>query len=155
MIIFLLMTNQRNQKLAELLDSKFTIPGTNIRFGIDPLLGLVPGAGDWLAGVISLYFLIQAAAWGGRTSVLARMFINILMDVVIGTIPILGEVFDVYWKANERNARILEELQQNPTQTTTESKLWVWFVVVQFVVVILGILFLMFWLIAELLGLLF
>lgn len=140
------------KKLAKLLDSKFRIPNTNIRFGIDPLLGLVPGAGDWLAGVISLYFLIQAAMMGGRASVLGRMFINILLDVLIGSIPILGEVFDVYWKANLRNAELLKELEQNPDQTTTESRLWVWFVLVQFVVIIIGILLLISWLIAEIVG---
>jgi hypothetical protein len=149
------INQERDEKFAELLDSRFKIPNTNIRFGIDPLLGLIPGAGDWLAGVISLYFLILAAVMGGKASVLGRMFINILLDVLIGTIPILGEIFDVYWKANERNAEILEELKENPKKTTTESRLWIWFVVVQFVVVILAVLFLITWLVAELLGLLF
>ncbi|TYP91743.1 protein of unknown function (DUF4112) [Fodinibius salinus] len=140
------------KKLAELLDSKFRIPNTNIRFGIDPILGLIPGAGDWLAGVISLYFLIQAVMMGGRASVLGRMFINILLDVLIGSIPILGEVFDIYWKANLRNAELLKELKENPEQTTTESRLWVWFVFVQFVVIIIAVLLLISWLIAELIG---
>ena len=149
------LSSSKQQKLAELLDSRFKIPNTNIRFGIDPLLGLIPGAGDWLAGVISLYFLILAAVMGGKASVLGRIFINILLDVVIGTIPILGEIFDVYWKANERNAEILEELKENPKKTTTESRLWIWFIVVQFVLVVLAVLFLFIWLIAELLGLLF
>lgn len=142
------------KEFAELLDSKFTIPGINIRFGIDPLLGLIPGAGDWLAGVLSLYFLIQAVMLGGRASVLGRMFANILLDVLIGSIPILGEAFDVYWKANERNARLIEELQQNPAKTTTESRAWIWFLLVQFVAVIIGLLLLITWLIAEIIGLL-
>ncbi|MDZ7681517.1 MAG: DUF4112 domain-containing protein [Fodinibius sp.] len=144
-----------NRWFAELLDSKFRIPHTNIRFGIDPLFGLIPGVGDWLAGVISLYFIIQAAILGGRVSVLGRMFINILLDVLIGSIPVLGDFFDVYWKVNERNADILNELHQHPEKTTTESRLWIWFFVVQFVAVILAVLFLITWLIAELLGLLF
>ena len=147
------MQQKRSREFAELLDSKFKIPNTNIRFGIDPLLGLIPGAGDWLGGVISLYFLIQAAILGGKASVLGRMFINILLDVLIGSIPILGEVFDVYWKANKRNAAILDELEQNPEETTTESRLWVWLVLVQFVVLIIAILLFLTWLIAEILGL--
>jgi len=146
---------KQSTEFAELLDSKFKIPNTNIRFGIDPLMGLIPGAGDWLGGVISLYFLIQAGMRGGRASVLGRMFINILLDMLIGSIPVLGEAFDVYWKANIRNAEILQELEEDPERTTTESRLWIWFVVVQFVVVLLGTLLLISWLFAELLGLLF
>lgn len=143
------------KEFAELLDSKFTIPNTKIRFGIDPLLGLIPGAGDLVGGVISLYFLILAALKGGKASVLGRMFINILLDLLIGSIPILGEVFDVYWKANLRNAEILKELEEDPERTTSESRLWVWFVVIQFLVIIIGILVLFTWLVAEFLGLIF
>lgn len=143
-----------NKEFAKLLDSKFAIPGTNIRFGIDPIVGLIPGAGDVLAGGISLYFLIQAAFLKAKASVLIRMFINILLDVLIGSIPIFGEVFDVYWKANLRNARILDELQEHPDKTTIESRLWVWVVVIQLVAVLVGIILLIGWGIAELLGLL-
>jgi len=139
-----------DKQLAELLDSKFRITGTNIRFGIDPIIGLIPGAGDVFAGVISLYFLIQAALSGGRVSVLGRMFLNILLDVLIGSVPVLGEAFDIYWKANLRNSRILNELQQHPRKTTSESRLWIWFVVAQFVGIIIGIILLIGWAIAEL-----
>jgi len=152
------MTDQngnKERKLAEILDSKFKIPNTNIRFGIDPILGLIPGVGDWLAGIISLYILVQAALQGGKTLVLAHMFINILLDVLIGAIPIIGEIFDVYWKSNLRNAKILQELESDPKKTTTESRFWVWLVVVQFVILIFGTLFLLTWLIAKLLQLLF
>lgn len=142
-------------RLAELLDSQFKIPNTNIRFGLDPIISLIPGAGDVIAGVISLYFLIQGAIHGGRAAVLGRMFINILLDVLIGSIPVLGDVFDIYWKANLRNARILDELQQNPQKTTSESQMWIWFVVIQFIVVIIGIIVLIGWVIAELLDLIF
>jgi hypothetical protein len=142
-------------RLAELLDSQFKIPNTNIRFGLDPIISLIPGAGDVIAGVISLYFLIQGAIHGGRTAVLGRMFINILLDVLIGSIPLLGDLFDVYWKANLRNARILNELQQNPEKTSSKSQLWIWFVVIQFIVIIIGIILLIGWAIAELLDLIF
>ncbi len=140
-------------EFAKLLDSRFTIPGTNIRFGIDPIVGLIPGAGDVLAGGISLYFLIKAALHQAKASVLTRMFINILLDVLIGSIPVLGEAFDVYWKANLRNARILDELQEHPDKTTTESRLWVWFVVVQLIAILVGLILLIGWLIAEVVGL--
>jgi len=141
------------KQLAELLDSKFRIPGTNIRFGIDPIIGLIPGAGDVFAGVISLYFLILAALSGGGVSVLGRMFLNILLDVLIGSVPVLGEVFDIYWKANLRNSRILNELEQDPRKTTSESRLWIWFIVTQFIGIIIGIILLFGWAIAELIEL--
>lgn len=143
------------KEFAELLDNKFIIPGTNISFGIDPILGLFPGVGDWIGGVVSLYFLILAAIQGGKAFVLGRMFINILMDLLIGSIPIIGEVFDVYWKANLRNAAILKDLEQNPEQTTTESRLWIWLVVIQFIALIIALLVLLTWLVAELIQLIF
>ncbi len=142
------------KEFARLLDSKFCIPGTNIRFGIDPIVGLIPGAGDVLAGGISLYFLIQAALLKAKASVLARMFINILLDVLIGSIPVIGDFFDVYWKANLRNARILDELQKNPEKTTSESRLWVWFIVIQFIAILVGVILLIGWLVAEVVRLL-
>ncbi len=145
----------RHRKFAELLDSKFRIPNTDIRFGIDPLLGLVPGAGDWLGAFISLYFLFQAVLLGGRAAVLGRMFINILLDLLIGSIPVIGDLFDVYWKANERNAAILDELKQDPQKTATESRFWVWTVFVQLVVLVVAVLWLIAWILAELLSLLF
>lgn len=144
----------KQKEFAELLDSKFKIPNTNIRFGIDPLLGLIPGAGDWLGGLLSMYFLIQAAVMGGRATVLSRMFLIILMDILVGSIPVIGEIFDVYWKANEQNAEILEELERNPQKTVGESRLWIWVVVIQFIAIIIGLLLLLTWLVAELVGLL-
>jgi NAD/NADP transhydrogenase beta subunit len=147
--------SNHTKEFAKLLDSKFTSPGTNIRFGIDPIVGLIPGAGDVLAGGISLYFLIQAALFKAKASVLARMFINILLDVAIGSIPVIGDFFDVYWKANLRNARILDELQEHPDKTTTESRLWVWFTVILFVAILIGTILLIGWIIAELTGFFF
>lgn len=138
---------------AKLLDSKFRIPGTNIRFGIDPIVGLIPGAGDVLAGSISIYFLIQGVRLGADAAVLGRMFLNILMDVLIGSIPVLGDVFDVYWKANLRNARILDEVQKHPEKTTTESRLWIWFVAILCIAILIGIVLLIGWLLAEIVGL--
>jgi hypothetical protein len=112
-------------------------------------LGLVPGVGDWLGAAISFYFLIAAAWAGGKAAILGRMLINILMDLLIGSIPIVGEVFDVYWKANLRNAEILKELEDDPARTTTESQLWVWLVIIQFIALIIGLLLLITWLVWE------
>ncbi len=134
-------TTDRNQKLAELLDSKFRIPGTNIRFGIDPIIGLVPGLGDWLGGLLSLYFLVYAAVLEARVPVLLRMLLNILLDVVVGTIPLLGEIFDVSWKANLRNAELLADLERDPERTERRSKLLVWSVCIFSVVLVFALLY--------------
>ncbi|MFH5831701.1 DUF4112 domain-containing protein [Halalkalibaculum sp. DA3122] len=141
-------------RLAELLDRKFKFPGTDIRFGIDAVIGLLPGLGDWIGGVLSLYFPIHAALIGGRVSILARMFLNILVDMLIGTVPIIGELFDVAWKANIRNARLLDELEKNPSELATESKWLIWAIVVLFTFMIVAFLWLIGWVLAELVGLL-
>ena len=134
-------TVEKHHKLAELLDSKFRIPGTDIRFGIDPIIGLVPGLGDWLGGLISLYFLVQAAVLQARVPVLLRMLLNILLDLVIGSIPLLGEIFDVGWKANLRNADLLEEHIEDPERTEQRSKIMVWFVCLLSVAIVLALLY--------------
>jgi len=115
-------SNSVSGLLAHYLDDKFTIPGTNIRFGIDPLIGLVPGYGDWLGAMISIYFMITAVLKGAGFAVVGRMFINILLDLTIGAIPLIGEFFDIGWKANQRNANLLESLDEQPERTVKSSK---------------------------------
>lgn len=144
----------KSEKLAELLDSRYRIPGTDIRFGIDPILGLIPGAGDWLGGMISTYFMLCAVLLGANATVLLRMFLNIIADLVIGSIPVLGELFDVAWKANLRNAELLRELEEHPDELAAESRWLLWALLVLFVAVILGTLFALGWLIARLFELL-
>lgn len=93
----------RLEALADLLDSRFRIPGTQIRFGIDPVLGLVPGIGDLLSAGISLYIAAKLADLGVSRWVQARMLWNIALDTVIGIVPVLGDAFDVGFKANKKN----------------------------------------------------
>lgn len=140
----------QRHKLAHLLDDKFVIPGTNIRFGLDPLIGLLPGIGDWLTGVVALYYPFKAANAGAKPVVLFRMFLNIIFDLVVGVIPLLGEIFDFAWKANIRNAELLEELEDNPQMLTEQSKWLLWTILVAFVVVLIEILVLLGWLFAQL-----
>ena len=93
--------------LEILLDEAFVIPGTGIRFGIDGIIGLVPGLGDVAAGILSL--VIPLAAWvrGVPYVTLVRMAVNLGIGVLVGSIPILGDIFDIAWKANRRNYRLL------------------------------------------------
>jgi Domain of unknown function (DUF4112) len=96
------------ERLATLLDEAFRIPGTNMRFGIDGIIGLVPGLGDVIAGVLSL--VIPFAAWirGVPYVTLLRMTVNIGIEVLVGTIPLFGDIFDIAWKANRRNYKLLQ-----------------------------------------------
>jgi Domain of unknown function (DUF4112) len=109
--------------LARVLDEAIRIPGTNIRIGLDALLGLLPGGGDVAGGLFSGVIILQAARLGVPTSVLARMLGNVALDVVFGAIPILGDVFDVAWRANTRNVRLLESWRERPASTKRASAL--------------------------------
>jgi len=95
--------------LARLLDSQFKIPGTNIRFGLDAIIGLVPGVGDLSTFAVSSYMIVVMARNGVSGYVLARMVLNILIDTIIGSIPLIGDLFDVAFKANLKNMRLLKE----------------------------------------------
>ena len=94
--------------IARLMDDRFAVPGTRIRFGLDTLLGLLPGLGDALTSAISLLIVHHAWQSGAPKRVLARMLGNVGMDFVVGAVPLLGDLFDFAWKANRRNARLLE-----------------------------------------------
>jgi hypothetical protein len=111
----------RLRDLARVLDEAIRIPGTNIRIGLDALLGLLPGGGDIVGGVFSGLIILQAARAGAPTPVLGRMLANVLADVVIGAIPLLGDVFDVAWRANSRNVRLLDSWRERPVSTKRAS----------------------------------
>lgn len=93
--------------IARLLDSQFRLPGTRFRFGLDPLLGLVPIIGDLSTTVVSLALLMTMFRHGTSGAVVVRMGLNILIDSVVGAIPFLGSVFDFAYKSNERNVALL------------------------------------------------
>ena len=104
--------------LEVLLDEAFTIPGTHIRFGIDGIVGLIPGLGDVLAGVLSL--VIPLAAWfrGVPYITVIRMLTNVAIGLLVGTIPVFGDAFDIFWKANRRNYRLLTRSIADPRRRT-------------------------------------
>jgi len=99
---------ERLRRVARLLDSKFRFPGTRLRFGADALLGLVPGLGDAATAAISLYILAEAARLGVGLPTLMRMAWNVAVDFGLGAVPLLGDVFDLFWKSNLRNVELLE-----------------------------------------------
>ena len=120
-----LRTPTREQRLAridalsQLLDTAFLIPGTNVRFGIDALIGLVPGIGDAVTTVMALYIVSEARALGAPRSLIARMLANVAVDGLVGAIPVLGDVFDVAFRANRRNMALLRgHLDRSHTRGT-------------------------------------
>jgi hypothetical protein len=147
--------HHKSSKFAELLDSRFTIPGTKIKFGLDPILGLVTGLGDLAGASLSVYFMFYATKMGANTSVLLRMFMNILVDLIIGMIPVLGDLFDVAWKANIRNAKLLEKLEAEPDKIGSESTVLMWILFIALVLILTGIVIAFAWAVAEAWNLLF
>jgi hypothetical protein len=103
------------ERLAHWLDTLFEIPGIRLRFGIDALLGLVPGVGDTVSTLASVYILKSASEFGVARVTIARMTLNIVIDLLVGAVPILGDLFDVYWKANRKNIELLRShMKANP-----------------------------------------
>lgn len=97
------------ERVSKLLDSKFRIPGTSIRFGLDPIFGLLPVAGDLGTMLISLSLIYTMYQNGASGKLVANMILNVLIDVIFGSIPVVGAFFDVYYKANNRNVRLLKQ----------------------------------------------
>jgi hypothetical protein len=94
--------------LSRALDTWFRIPGTQIRFGLDGIIGFVPGIGDVLAGLASCIIVLAAYFRGVALVTIARMVANLGIEVLVGTIPLLGNIFDIAWRANRRNYHLLE-----------------------------------------------
>ncbi len=126
------------RQLARLLDAAVRIPGTNIRFGLDALLGLIPGAGDIAGGVLSTFIILQAANRGASGSVLTRMVMNVAVDSIVGAVPILGDLFDIGWKSNTRNMDLLERYVARPHATRTASRAAVIAAIVAVVLIVAG-----------------
>ena len=97
----------RLEALARLMDSAFVIPGTSIRMGLDGLIGLLPVAGDLIAGVVSSYLIWEARQLGASRWVIGRMMANTALDTLVGAVPVVGDAFDVLFRANLKNMALL------------------------------------------------
>ncbi len=97
------------ERIAHLFDDQFRIPGTQFRFGLDPIINLFPVAGDAAGMMVSAALLITMARNGASRKVIILMLVNVLIDGLIGAIPLIGQVFDFYYKANLRNIKLLKE----------------------------------------------
>ncbi len=125
------------RRISRVLDNAIPIPGTKIRLGLDPILGLLPGGGDTITGGISAYIVVEAARMGVPREVLGKMVANILLDSFAGTIPVLGDLFDVGWKSNIKNIELLER-HLNIAETSKNNKLFMIGLILLLVVVVLG-----------------
>jgi hypothetical protein len=105
---------QRIRGLAWLLDNSIPIPGTRIRIGLDALIGLIPGLGDAAGALFSSYILYEAGRLGVPRSTLLRMGANVLIESLVGIIPLFGDLFDAGWKSNQRNVLLLEQALEAP-----------------------------------------
>lgn len=114
---------RRITRVAQLLDSRFEIPGTGIQFGLDAIIGLIPGIGDILTTLLSLGILLEATRMGAPGSLLVRMLANILVDAVLGAIPVAGDVADVFYRANLRNSKLVIEWVEHPARVRSRSRI--------------------------------
>jgi hypothetical protein len=129
---------ERLRRLGYLLDNSIPIPGTHFRIGLEAIVGLVPGVGDVVGGAFSLYIILQAARMGVPASLLARMGWNLLIDVVVGAVPFLGDLFDAGFKANMRNLALLDQHAQGPVQSRRASRRFVAVLAILLALVLVG-----------------
>ena len=122
--------------LAKLMDSRFRVPGTDIRFGLDAIIGLIPVAGDLSTLAVSGYMLLILARNGASGFLLARMVLNVLIDTVVGMIPFLGDLFDVAFKANMRNLRLMQEHYVEGRHRGSAWKLIIPILIVLFLIIV-------------------
>jgi len=126
------------ESLANVLDNSIPIPGTGMRIGLDAIIGLIPGIGDVAGGALSGYIVVQAARLGTPVPVLLRMLLNLLVEVIFGAIPVLGDVFDAGYKANVRNLELLHRSLDDSRGTRRSSLLVVLAVVIALLALIAG-----------------
>ncbi|HTK53555.1 MAG TPA: DUF4112 domain-containing protein [Gemmatimonadaceae bacterium] len=141
----------RARRLARLLDDLIRVPGTNIGIGLDPIIGLIPGVGDMIGGLMSSYILMVAAQEGVPASVLTRMLGNIALDSLVGVVPVLGDLFDFGMKSNRRNVDLLERYLATPTKTKAASRGIVALVLLAAILLVVGLIATGVW-VARLLG---
>lgn len=138
--------NENLDILSRVLDTWFHVPGTNIRFGLDGIIGFVPGIGDLLGGLASCIIVLAAFFRGVPLVTVARMVANLAVEVVVGLVPLLGNLFDIGWRANRRNYHLLERSLQAPHRDTWRD--WIYMALLGAGLVTLAMLpfFLLLWL---------
>ena len=145
-------TLARLDRYATLMDTRFRVPGTRIRFGLDPIIGLLPGIGDALGLALSLYVVVEAVRLGVSKRVLFRMLRNVGLEALVGGVPVLGDVFDIAFKANLRNAALLRsciEDRLRPTQVRASRRWLQWVLLAAIAALVLALLLALWQLVAR------
>ncbi len=135
------------ERIAHLFDDQFRIPGTNFRFGLDPIINLFPVAGDAAGMMVSAALLITMARNGASRKVIILMLVNVLIDGLIGAIPLIGQVFDFYYKANLRNIKLLKEHYEEGRHQGSGNGL-IAMIVVVLVLFLAAFIYLSYWLVS-------
>jgi hypothetical protein len=117
-------SNENLDTLSHLLDDFIRIPGTPIRFGLDGIVGFIPGVGDIVGGLASTIIIVAALMRGVPRAVIARMVLNVAIETAVGSVPVAGNLFDIGWRANRRNYRLLAESLDLPQKHTGSSWLF-------------------------------
>lgn len=138
---------RRLRRYAWFLDDSIAIPGTSYRIGADAVVGLVPGIGDVLGAFLSSYVLVEAVRIGVSKAVFFRMVLNVLVETAVGTVPFVGDLFDMAFKANERNVSLLEQYLDAPQETARTSRTIAASVAVAFLIVLVVLFALAVWLV--------
>lgn len=118
------------ERVSNLMDEQFRLPGTNFRFGLDPIINLIPVAGDLGGFAVSTVLLLTMAKHGVSRKVLLMMTLNIILDSTIGAIPILGNIFDFAYKSNSRNIRLLKEHYEEGKHQGNGKGIIVWIIII-------------------------
>lgn len=132
----------RARALAKMLDSAIRLPGTKVTIGLDPILGLIPGLGDLAGAALSGYIVLTAARLGAPKSVLAKMLLNLGTDTLVGSVPVIGDLFDVGFRANIRNSELLDRHLEQPAHAQRSSRFAVVATVAALVLLAAGAVFL-------------
>jgi Domain of unknown function (DUF4112) len=136
--------------LADLLDQRFTIPGTSIRFGLDPILGLIPGIGDAIANLAGSAILLIAAQYRLPKIVLLRMGLNIAFNALIGAIPVVGDIFSIWFRSNVKNAQLLERYVSAERQAPSAGDwIFVLAVILGIILLLIGIFVVLIWVVKQ------
>ena len=130
---------KRMRQLSQLLDGAIVIPGTKQRIGIDPILGLIPGGGDTVSAALSGYIIVEAARMGLPRKALIQMVTNLVIDTVVGSVPVVGDVFDVVSKANFRNMQIVESHVKTPLVRTKPDRLFIGLLIIGLIIFALAV----------------
>lgn len=129
---------ERYTLLTYLFDQAFRVPGTKWRFGIDALIGLIPGAGDVVGALVGAYGVLVARELGAPASIQLRMLGNVAVDAFVGAVPILGDIFDFAFKAHVRNRVLMEKWLQQPRATAKKSTLIVVIIPLVLIAILVG-----------------